>query len=101
MLAQTIFILVSCRTDLKVPPFSYDHFDLPPVLYAVAEMLSVTNDAAPTTRYARLRGMGAAKPQMKSAAVADVVFDLKWFLLRKRAEWQCQWTMPIWVGQQI
>ena len=38
-------------------------------------MLSVTNDAAPTTRYARLRGMGAAKPQMKSAAVADVVFE--------------------------
>lgn len=63
------------RTDFKVPPFSYDHFDLPPVLYAVAEMLSVTNDAAPTTRYARLRGMGAAKPQMKSAAVADVVFE--------------------------
>lgn len=60
---------------MKVPPFSYDHFDLPPVLYAVAEMLSVTNDAAPTTRYARLRGMGAAKPQMKSAAVADVVFE--------------------------
>lgn len=63
------------QRSLKVPSFSYDHFVLPPVGYAVAEVLSITNDAAPVTRYARMRGMGAMKQQMKSEAADDVLFE--------------------------
>ena len=54
------------QRSLKVPSFSYDHFVLPPVGYAVAEVLSITNDAAPVTRYARMRGMGAMKQQIRN-----------------------------------
>lgn len=63
------------QRSLKVPSFSYDHFVLPPVGYAVAEVLAITNDAAPVTRYARMRGMGAMKQQMKSEAADDVLFE--------------------------
>ena len=63
------------QRSLKVPSFSYDHFVLPPVGYAVPEVLSITNDAAPVTRYARMRGMGAMKQQMKSEAADDVLFE--------------------------
>ena len=63
------------QRSLKVPSFSYDHFVLPPVGYAVAEVLSITNDAAPVTRYARMRGMGAMKQQMKSEVADDVLFE--------------------------
>ena len=63
------------QRSLKVPSFSYDHFVLPPVGYAVAEVLSITNDAAPVTRYARMRAMGAMKQQMKSEAADDVLFE--------------------------
>ena len=63
------------QRSLKIPSFSYDHFVLPPVGYAVAEVLAITNDAAPVTRYARMRGMGAMKQQMKSEAADDVLFE--------------------------